>query len=294
MKNTVGLMALLLSSVAYGHGDMADSGQVFKEVPVTNDIVMLQGKGGNIGLLQGEDGVLLIDDDYKENIGALEKALDKKSAKPRFIINTHWHGDHTGGNEHLGEYASIVAHDNVRSRMASDQKIKFFGMNVPASPKAALPLITFEQSMTLHFNGQTLDVVHYPNGHTDGDSIVIIQPANVVHMGDHFFSGFFPFVDLESGGSVQGMTKNIEAVITKMNKDTKVIPGHGPLSTLKDVKTYHKMLVKTTAIVKRAMDKGKSLEDIKKKGLPSKWKSWGNGFIKEGVWITLVYTSLKG
>lgn len=296
MLSLLVLPVLMVSSSVFAHSDAGTDKNVdeieFREVVVTENISMLQGKGGNVGLLKGSDGLLLIDDDYKVNVGALEKSLDKFEGKAAFIINTHWHGDHTGGNEHLGEYATIVAHDNVRKRLNSHQEIKFFGMKMEPSPKSALPVVTYDRSLTIHFNGESLNVVHYPNGHTDGDSIVLIQPANVVHMGDHFFAGRFPFVDLESGGDVKGMAKNIELIVGQLNAEVKVIPGHGPLSNLDDLKGYHQMLVETTKIIQAAIDQGLTLEAIQKQGLPAKWKSWGAGFIKQDTWIKTVYSSL--
>jgi len=286
------IVSLMCSSLAYGHGEVANSGQVFKEVEVTQNISMLQGKGGNIALVKGEQGLLLIDDDYKVNVGALEQFLQKKDAQPRFIINTHWHGDHTGGNAHLGEYVTIVAHDNVRKRLSMAQEIKLFGMKVEPSPASALPVVTFAESLSLHFNGQSLNVVHYPNGHTDGDSVVFFQPANVVHMGDHYFSGIFPFVDVENGGDVLGMAQNVAAIIKRLNPETKVIPGHGPLSSLDDLEAYHEMLVTTVAVVKKAIDKGLSLAEIVQQGLPEKWQAWGRGFINQDTWIKIIYSSL--
>lgn len=293
MKKIVSLIVLLLSNVSVAHDDANTDTVAFREVVVTENISMLQGAGGNIGLLKGEDGLLIIDDDYKVNVGALEKALDKIDGKTRFIINTHWHQDHTGGNEHLGEYATIIAHDNVRKRLSTAQEIKFFGMKIQASEKPALPVVTFDSSLSLHFNGQELKVIHYPNGHTDGDSIVMIQPANVVHMGDHFFAGRFPFVDAESGGDVMGMINNIKAVIATLDSNVKVIPGHGQLSKLSDLKDYRHMLEATSAIVKEAVDEGLSLTQIQAKGFPGRWKSWGEGFIDEKKWIKMVYESLK-
>ncbi|OUR88573.1 hypothetical protein A9Q81_23570 [Gammaproteobacteria bacterium 42_54_T18] len=293
MKKIISLMSLLLSTVSFAHDDANSDKNIFREVVVTESISMLQGTGGNVGLLKGEDGLLIIDDDYKVNVGALEKILDKKDGRPRFIINTHWHNDHTGGNEHLGEYVTIIAHDNVRKRLGTAQEIKFFGMKIQASEKPALPVVTFDTSLSLHFNGQELKVVHYPNGHTDGDSIVVIQPANVVHMGDHFFSGRFPFVDVESGGDVIGMITNIKSVIETLDPKVKVIPGHGPLSSLSDLKEYSHMLETTSAIVKEAIDEGMSLKQAQAKGFPGRWKSWGAGFIDEKKWIKMVYTSLK-
>ena len=294
-KTTMYVAPLLMSlsvSLVYGHGEVKDA--VYKEVPVTKHVSMLQGKGGNIGLIKGEDGLLLIDDGYKANVAALEQMLDKDiKGKPKYVINTHWHGDHTGGNEHLGEYVTIVAHENVRKRLGSPQEIKAFGMKFDANPKSALPALTFSQSLSLYANNQEVSVVHFPMGHTDGDSVVFIQPDNVVHMGDHFFSGKFPFVDLGSGGSVVGMANNVGAIIEHVKPDVKIIPGHGPLSNLDDLKEYHQMLVGTTAVVQQFIDDGLTVKEVQKAGLPDRWKAWGTGFISEKFWLKTVYDSLK-
>jgi glyoxylase-like metal-dependent hydrolase (beta-lactamase superfamily II) len=165
--------------------------------------------------------------------------------------------------------------------------------SAPASPKEALPVITFDQSLSVHFNGEEIRVIHYPHGHTDGDSIIFFTRSNVVHMGDHFFNGMFPFIDLSSGGNVEGFIRNVEAVIAKTPADAKIIPGHGPLATIADLKTFHQMLVETTGIVRERMKAGKSLDQIKAEGLPEKWNSWGTGFIKTPTWIQIIHQSLS-
>ena len=170
---------------------------------------------------------------------------------------------------------------------------KFFKQTIPASPKEALPVITFDHSLTVHFNGEEIRVIHYPKGHTDGDSIIFFTNSNVVHMGDHFFAGRFPFIDLESGGSVEGFTKNVGEVISKLPAGVKIIPGHGPLSTPDDLKSFHRMLLETTDIVRKKMKAGKTLDQIKAEGLPEEWKSWGTGFIKTEMWLEIIHRSLS-
>jgi cyclase len=211
----------------------------------------------------------------------------------RFILNTHWHGDHTGGNVVFGPEAPIIAHDNVRKRLATEQKLEVFKMTTPASPKEALPVITFDQSLSVHFNGEDIRAIHFPHGHTDGDSVIFFTNSNVVHLGDDFFAGRFPFVDLESGGSVEGLIKNIGELITKIPPTAKLIPGHGPISTLDDLKNYHRMLVQTTDIVRQKIAAGKTLDQIKTEGLPDEWKPWGTGFIKTDLWIETIYKSIS-
>lgn len=264
-----------------------------KTTKVAGNVYLLEGAGGNIGVSVGEDGILIVDDQFAplaDKIRASLKMLGQ--GKLRFILNTHWHGDHTGGNAAFGPEGTIIAHDNVRKRLASEQYSAFFKSKTPASPKEALPVITFDQSLSVHFNGEEIRAIHFPNGHTDGDTIVFFTTSKVVHLGDDFFSGSFPFVDLDSGGSVEGLAKNISDVIPKIPADAKLIPGHGPISTLEDLKAYHRMLVETTGIVRQKIEAKKTLEQIKSEGLPDEWKSWGTGFIKTDQWLELVYRSL--
>ena len=265
-----------------------------KATQVSGNVYMLEGAGGNIGVSVGDDGILIVDDQYApiaDKIRASLKGIADK--KLRFILNTHWHGDHTGGNVVFGPEAPIIAHDNVRKRMATEQKSEFFKRTTPASPKEALPVITFNHNLTVHFNGEEIRAIHYPHGHTDGDSVIFFTSSNVVHLGDNFFAGRFPFVDLESGGNVEGLTKNIGEIIEKIPAGAKLIPGHGPLSTIDDLKTYHNMLVKTTDIVRQKIAAGKTLEQVKTEGLPDEWKSWGTGFIKTDMWLEIVFRSLS-
>lgn len=265
-----------------------------KSTKVAGNVYMLQGQGGNIGVSVGPDGILIVDDQYAPLADKIKAALKTLGeGKLKFVLNTHWHGDHTGSNAAFSPEAPIIAHDNSRNRMATDQKSEFWKRTTPASPKEALPVITFDHSLTVHFNGEEIRVIHFPKGHTDGDSIIFFTNSNVVHMGDHFFAGRFPFVDLESGGTVAGFTKNVADVIGKLPAGVKIIPGHGPLSTSDDLKLFHRMLVETTDIVRQKMAAGKTLEQIKTDGLPEEWKSWGTGFIKTDVWIETIHRSLS-
>jgi len=265
-----------------------------KATKVSGNVYMLEGSGGNIGVSVGVDGILIVDDEFAplaEKIKAALKTLGE--GKLKFILNTHWHADHTGGNAPLGKEATIIAHDNVRKRLSTEQRLEFFKQTVPASPSEAWPVVTFDQSLSVHFNGEEIKVIHFPHGHTDGDSVIFFTTSNVVHMGDDFFAGRFPFVDLDSGGSVQGMTKNVGEIIPKLPAGVKLIPGHGPISTIDDLKAYHRMLLATTEIVRKKIAAKKSLERVKKEGLPAEWKSWGEGFIKTDQWLELVYRSLS-
>ncbi len=264
-----------------------------KTTKVAGNVYMLEGAGGNIGVSVGEDGILIVDDQFAplaDKIKASLKTLGQ--GKLRFVLNTHWHGDHTGGNAAFASETTIVAHDNVRKRMSSEQKSEFFKSTTPASPKEALPVITFDEALTVHFNGEEIRAIHFPHGHTDGDAVIFFTASNVVHLGDDFFSGRFPFVDLESGGSVEGLTKNIEVLLTKIPAGANLIPGHGPISTIDDLKAYHRMLIETTGIIRQKIEAKKTLAEIKSEGLPAEWNSWGTGFIKTDLWIEIVYRSL--
>jgi cyclase len=264
-----------------------------KATKVAGNVYMLQGSGGNIGVSVGTDGILIVDDQFAplaDKIRATLKGLNQ--GKLRFILNTHWHGDHTGGNVAFGPEAPIIAHDNVRKRLSTEQRIDFFKSTVPPAPKEALPVITFNQSLSVHFNGEEIRAIHFPNGHTDGDSVIFFTTSNVVHLGDDFFSGSFPFVDVDNGGNVVGLAKNIGEIITKIPAGAKLIPGHGPLSTIDDLKLYHRMLLETTDVVRKKVAAGKTLDQVKTEGLPDEWKSWGAGFIKTEQWIELIHISL--
>lgn len=287
----------LVSNYAFAHRKHENENQTqeitVKTQKITDRVYMLQGRGGNVGVSAGADGILIVDDDYAQVSPKIAEALKALGTDaPRFIFNTHWHGDHTEGNKFFGGKGSLIlAHTNVRKRLAVDATI--FGEKFQAYPKSALPVFTYDQSMSVHFNDEEIRAVHYPNGHTDGDSIIFFTKANVVHLGDDFFAGRFPFVDLDSGGSVAGLTKNIADIIAKLPADVKIIPGHGALSTRQDLRVYYQMLIETTDIVQRGMTGGKTLEGLKKDGLSEKYKSWGTGFIKTDFWIETIYKSLS-
>jgi cyclase len=289
------VLTLLLVFATVARAQQTDWSKVqMKATKVNGNVYMLEGAGGNIGVSVGDDGILIVDDQFAplaDKIRAALKGLADR--KLRFILNTHWHGDHTGGNVAFGPEATIIAHDNVRKRLATEQRSEVFKSTTPPSPKEALPVITFNQSLSVHFNGEEIRAIHFPQGHTDGDSVVFFTTSNVVHLGDDFFAGRFPFVDLESGGTVEGLTRNIGDIITKIPEGAKLIPGHGPISTIDDLKNYHRMLEQTTAIVRERMAAGKTVDQIKSEGLPAEWASWGTGFIKTDRWLETIYRSLS-
>ena len=280
------VLALLPSAFARAQ-DQDFSKVEIKVTPVAGKIFMLQGSGGNIGVSAGPDGLLIVDDQYAPLSDKIQAALKGLSdGKLKFILNTHWHGDHVGGNENFGAEAPIFAQTNVRKRMSTEQTI--FGEKVPASPAKALPVVTFDDSLSIHFNGEEIQAIHFPNGHTDGDSVIFFTGSNVVHMGDEFFNGMFPFVDIGSGGSVEGLTKNIGKILDRLPADVKVIPGHGPLATKEGLAAYHRMLVETSRFVHEQIAAGQSVEQIKAAGLPEEWKPWGGGFINTDRWIETI------
>lgn len=267
-----------------GHGAPQDV--EIKTEKVAGNVYVLFGQGGNIGVSSGADGILMIDDQFERIADKIKAALkDLGSEKPRFVFNTHWHGDHTGGNVVFGKDAIILAHENVRKRLSTPNS---GGREFKPLPPVGLPTITYKDGLTVHFNGEEIRAVHYPKGHTDGDTVLFFTGSNVVHLGDNFFAGRFPFVDLQSGGSVEGLTKNIAELIKTIPADAKLIPGHGPVSTVSDLKNYHQMLIETVSHVREKM-KTKSLEEIKKEGLPEKYKDWSWNFISADRWIETIY-----
>lgn len=287
-----GVLSALSANAADGHHQESAS---FRVSNVSENLLMLQGKGGNIAVLSGEQGLLMIDDDYKDMAPALLDAIKPLGGVDRlvYLINTHWHGDHSGGNLTLGEHATIVAHDNVRARLLTTQEVKLFNMVSEPYPEVALPSITYKAVMHLHMNNEDIEIVHFANGHTDGDSVVFFKNSNVVHMGDHLFNGFFPFVDVENGGSVQGMTENITAILELIDDSTVVIPGHGPLATKNDVLAFRDMLLGATAEVALMKAQGLSIEQAQAEGLSDKWNDWTKGFLSAEVWVGLIYQSLN-
>jgi glyoxylase-like metal-dependent hydrolase (beta-lactamase superfamily II) len=289
----IGLSLALLfaaNAISAHHDDSAK----FSIIPVTDSLSMLQGKGGNLALLTGEQGLVLIDNDYQDMSTGLKAALASYGGpeKLTYIINTHWHGDHTGGNLALGQYATIVAHNKVRERLLNAQEIKLFNMKSAPYPEIAVPSITYEKALALHINDEEIELVHFAGGHTDGDSVVFFKTVNVIHTGDHFFNGFFPFVDVDTGGNVLVMARNVNALLAMIDDDTKIIPGHGPLANKKDLKAFVHMLEGTAAEVKAMKDMDLSLEEIQQQGLTNKWQSWADGFLTTDIWISIVYRSL--
>lgn len=287
------LVFALGSALAFGAAAQDDV--TINITPVAGSVHMLTGQGGNIGLSVGEDGVFMVDDQFAPLTAKIKAAIAEKTDQPiKFVINTHWHFDHTGGNENLGEDgAVIVAHHNVRKRMSTDQVIKFFNREVSASPKVALPVITFGKGVTFHLNGDTIKVKHVPPAHTDGDSIVWFKQANVLHTGDLFFNGLYPFIDVGSGGSVGGIINAVNKLVPKLDDNSKVIPGHGPLTDRAGLKAYGEMLTDIRNNVRTLIKAGSTAEQVvAAKPTQAHDAKWGNGFIKPDQFAKMVYESL--
>src|SRR5947209_8532501 len=293
MRKAISLLFFSIFIAALSTSAQQDFSKVqMKVTKVCGTVYMLEGAGGNIGASVGDDGIVVVDDEFLPLAEKIEAALKGIADKPvKFVLNTHWHGDHTGGNPHFGEKAPIIAQENVRKRLASGGKTRF-GEVKPAE-KVALPVITFENDVTVHLNGEDIRAIHVPNGHTDGDSVIFFPKANVVHMGDDFFNGgMFPFIDIDSGGSVQGMIAGDERVLAETPDDVKIIPGHGPLGTKDDLRKFVTMLKETSAAVQAGIKKKKTLAQLKQEKVLAQWDSYGQGFIKTDVFIEILYDSL--
>lgn len=250
-------------------------------VPVAGNVSMLVGSGGNIGVSAGADGILIVDDQYAPLADRIRAALaELGSDVPSFVLNTHFHGDHTGGNAEFGTDSLIVAHENVRVRLQAGD-----------APASALPVVTYDDDVTIHFNGEDITLIHMPRGHTDTDSVVWFEDSNVIHMGDHFFNGGFPFVDLASGGTVQGYLNNLELALSWISDDTAVIPGHGPLASKQDLLNFYNVVKDTSTAIRVMKSQRMTVEEIVAEGLDPMYESWGQGFINEQRWIETVFQS---
>lgn len=293
-KLLVAALFILFSQLSFSeaHHEAAEG---YKPEPLKGGLFWLAGgKGGNILLSTGDDGVLLVDNDYKELSPALKEVLINFGGIDNvdFVINTHWHGDHSEGNFLLGRNSTIVAHENVRKRLSTDQSIPFFKMESKPYPKDALPDITYKSDTTIHHNGYTIELIHFPNSHTDSDSVVFFKEANLAHMGDLYFNGFFPFVDVDNGGNVLKMAANIDQILARLDEASIVVPGHGPMSNKQELQQFNAMLKGTSKEVAALKNSGVSLEKIQKQGLSKEWKRWTKGFIPEQAWIAMIYASL--
>lgn len=274
----------------------AGAQQNWDEVEITSEelapgIAVLFGRGGNIGVSHGEDGTLIIDDQYAPLSDKIAAVIEALGADPvRFVVNTHWHGDHTGGNENFGNAgATIFAHDNVRVRLAEGGSIG--GRAVEPSPPEALPIVTYPQGMRIHLNGDTMTMMFFGGGHTDGDSVVFWEKANVVHMGDLYFKiPGFPFIDVDSGGSVYNAMNTLDIVIAMIDDDTKVIPGHGPMSNKAELIAYRAMIGESVKRVDALREDGMTLEEALA-STPLADMDRGRGFIDADGFVTAIWRS---
>jgi len=284
MKSRILPSVALLAVATFASAQQDFSKVDVKATHVAGNIYMLTGSGGNIGASVGPDGILIVDDQFAPLAEKIEAALKQLNpGKLKFVLNTHYHGDHTGGNAHFGQQAHIIAHTNVRQRLGGK----------PGDSKPELPIITFDDSLSVWFNGEEIKLAHVPPAHTDSDSIIYFTGANVIHFGDTFFSGRFPNIDLGGGGDVRGYIRNVEDALKKVPADAKLIPGHGPLSTVKELKEFHEMLAETSGIVEKAVAAGKTLEQVKADGLPDKWKNWAVPTLTTSRWLEILYRGLS-
>lgn len=291
------VLAFLVLGAALANAQQRDFSKVeIKTTKLAEDIYMMQGAGGNIGVCVGPEGVLVIDDQFAPLTDKITAAIKAISDKPvRFLFNTHFHGDHTGGNENFGKAGvAIVAHDNVRKRLSTEQYNAIFDRKSPPSPDVALPIVTFNDSVTFHIGGEEITCFHVPNAHTDGDAIVMFPKDNVVHMGDCMFNGFYPVLDVSAGGSIAGMIAAAERMLKVVNADTKLIPGHGPLATRKDLEAFRDMMTIAEKRVKDLIAQKKSLDDIQKaKPLADLDAVWGKGAITQEIFLKELYMDLS-
>ena len=262
-----------------------------KATKVAGNVYVLTGSGGNIGATVGSDGVAIIDDQFAPLAPKIQAALRQLSPKPvRFVINTHWHGDHTGGNPIFAETATILAHLNVRQRLISGGKTPF--IEFPPVTGKALPVVTFEQGLSLWWNGEEIRAIHPGIGHTDGDSVIWFMQSKVVHMGDDYFAGMFPFVDLASGGSVTKLIESLDVILGQIPADARVIPGHGPVTGVAELRSYRGMLDGVVAAVRKGLTSGKTVEQMQKEKVLAPWEDWGKGFVKADTFLAVVAEDL--
>jgi glyoxylase-like metal-dependent hydrolase (beta-lactamase superfamily II) len=286
MKLCAPFTILLLVGSLVARAQQPDFSKVqIRSTHVAGNVYMLQGEGGNVGVSAGPDGLLIVDDEFAPLADKIQAALAEiNPGKLKFVLNTHFHGDHTGANPHFGRQAPIIAHANVRKRLLGGR---------PAEGREGLPVVTFDDALSVHFNGEEIKVLHVPSGHTDSDSLIFFTKSNVVHMGDQFFSGRFPNIDLGGGGDVRGYIRNVADAMKIIPPEAKIIPGHGPLSTIKELTEFHEMLVTTSGIVEKAIAEEKSIQQVKADGLPERWKSWEAPTLRTDRWLDILYRGLS-
>lgn len=295
-------MAAILGAMSIPAVALAQEADTMPDVtvesqPVAGNVYMLTGRGGNIGLYAGDDVTFIVDDQYAPLTDRIVAAIGEVTQRPvDYVLNTHWHYDHTGGNENLGKAGVVIlAHDHVHKRMKAGQTIEAFDSVVPPAPAVALPAITFDSRLTLHTDDELIRGTHVDDAHTDGDTVVYFESADVIHTGDTFFNGLYPFIDLSSGGSIDGMIKAAGVTLLIGDEDTRIIPGHGPLASKADLRAYHDMLVSIRGAVAAMIAEGKSLEEVIAAKPSADFDATGNrfGFLTPEQFVTIVYNSLS-
>lgn len=267
-----------------------------RSTEVGDGVYVLQGAGGNIGLVVGDQGSFLVDDQYAPLTEKIKSAVGDITDVPvKFVLNTHWHGDHTGGNENFAEGGALVfAHDNVRKRMSTDQVMEFFGREVEAAAGPALPVVTFNDRASFHLGGHTLHAVHVPNAHTDGDAFVHLLEANVIHAGDIVFFGLYPFIDYGSGGHIEGVINAVDTMLELSDEETRIIAGHGsPIITPTELRAYRSLLATLHSRLEKMISQGRSLQEIQDANITAEFdESWGQGFINPARWVEMNYQGM--
>ncbi len=290
---------LLLVAILFASSTTAtaqDNKVEFTNFQLSDTIYMLRGRGGNVGISTGEDGLYIIDDQVQPITDPLLQAIHEISDKPiRFVINTHYHGDHVGGNETIGGAgAVIIAHDNIRKRMTTEQVSIFMNSTTPPYPKGALPVLTFNDRMSLHLNGESATAYYVANGHTDGDSIIHFPSSNVIHMGDMYFNGLYPYIDLDAGGAIHGVIAAADLALSISDEATNIIPGHGPLAKKQDLQDYRDFLVEARDNVQALIDQGMDREQVIAAKPTAEWdETLGDVWITPPQFVTFIYNSLK-
>ncbi len=292
LKLAIGIFLIGFMAIATAtHADEVD----VKAVQISKQIYMITGKGGNIGLFIGEDGTFLIDDQFApltEKI--LETVKSVGGETPKFLINTHYHGDHTGGNENLGKAGTLIfSHHNVRERLMTGSYIAAFKVKREALPKEGLPVVTFSDEVNFHLNGDRVYVIHVPHAHTDGDSFIYFKKANVIHAGDLFFNGIYPFIDVTHGGSLRGTIRAVDRVLAMADGNTKIIAGHGPMGDKAQLTSYRQMLNTAYERLRKLKAAGKTAQEaVAAKPLADLEETWGKGMFTGDRWIEIIYSGV--
>ncbi|QDP00721.1 MBL fold metallo-hydrolase [Thalassotalea sp. PS06] len=275
------LLSGMLSLPAQAAQDFSDVSIIADKV--AGDVYMLQGAGGNIGVLATDEGLLLVDDQFEPLAEKIETAMKEIKDQPlKYVVNTHYHGDHTGANAYFAQHAPIFAHENVRKRVAEDNK----------KTGAHLPVVTYKDGVKIYLDDEVIELMHLPSGHTDGDTVVYFSKHKVLHMGDLFFEGRFPYIDITHGGTVKGYLANIKKIRESYAQDIKIIPGHGKLTDMIGLQSFIEMITYSIDLVETALEEGKTEEEILKAGIGEQYKDWSWQFINEERWLKTLITDL--